>query len=72
MNYLNGIYARMLNKFEGWKAEERGSQTLEWIGIAAVVVIVVGIISTAFDGSSFGTTVVNKFKTFLSQIGGGE
>ncbi|WP_430784477.1 hypothetical protein VBD025_08565 [Virgibacillus flavescens] len=71
MNYLNGIYARMLNAFDGWKNEERGSQTLEWIGIAAVVVIVVGLVSTAFGTLKIGETVAEKFETFLENIGSG-
>lgn len=53
-------------------ANERGSQTLEWIGIAAVVVIVVGVISQAFSGdTSIGDTVKDKFKGFIESIGGG-
>jgi hypothetical protein len=51
---------------------ERGSQTLEWIGIAAVVVILVGVISQAFSNdTSIGKTVLNKIKTMIGQIGGG-
>lgn len=53
-------------------ANERGSQTLEWIGIAAVVVIVVGVISQAFSGdTSIGDTVKDKFTGFIESIGGG-
>ncbi|MBS4175849.1 hypothetical protein [Bacillus sp. FJAT-49736] len=50
---------------------ERGSQTLEWIGIAAVIIIVVGLVSTAFSGSTFGSDVVKKISDFLNKIGGG-
>ncbi|MFC4558655.1 hypothetical protein ACFO3D_10585 [Virgibacillus kekensis] len=71
MNYLNGLYAKMVNTLEGWKNDERGSQTLEWIGIAAVVVIVVGLVSTAFGTLKIGETVVEKFETFLENIGSG-
>lgn len=53
-------------------SNERGSQTLEWIGIAAVVVIVVGVISQAFSGdTSIGDAVKTKFTGFIDSIGGG-
>lgn len=72
MNLMNNFYAKVMNMVDGLKKDERGSQTLEWIGIAAVIVIVVGLVSTAFDGSKFGDTVVKKFEGFLSKIGSGE
>lgn len=72
MNFVNGFYAKMMNTVEGWKNEERGSQTLEWIGIAAVVVILVGIVSTALSGESgIGDKVVEKLKGFIDDIGSG-
>ncbi|MEC5424944.1 hypothetical protein QGM71_15765 [Virgibacillus sp. C22-A2] len=71
MKFVNRIYVNMMEKVESFKSNENGSQTLEWIGIAAVVVIVVGLISTAFANSGFGGTIVSKFDEFLSNIGGG-
>lgn len=71
MNFVNNFYAKMVNQVEEFKKDERGSQTLEWIGIAAVVVIVVGLVSTAFGTLEIGKTVAEKFETFLSNIGSG-
>lgn len=68
----NDLCRRMAASVKGKIANERGSQTLEWIGIAAVVVIVVGVISQAFSGdTSIGDTVKEKFKGFIESIGGG-
>lgn len=73
MNFVNNYYAKMVSMLEGIKKDERGSQTLEWIGIAAVIVIVVGIISTAFSGADgFGDKVVTKFGEMIDQIGSGK
>ncbi|GIO25841.1 hypothetical protein [Ornithinibacillus bavariensis] len=71
MKKINGYYVRVMNKLNSWKKEETGSQTLEWLGIAAVVVIVVGIISTVFSNdNSIGDTVKQKFSDFVDTIGG--
>ncbi|SFA90999.1 hypothetical protein SAMN04488072_103210 [Lentibacillus halodurans] len=69
MNFIKGLYAKAINNVEAMKNDERGSQTLEWLGIAAVIVIIVGIISNAFD-DSLGDTVKEKFEEFIDNIGG--
>lgn len=69
---LNNLSLRLVTSVKAKLSNERGSQTLEWIGIAAVVVIVVGVISTSFSGdTTIGDTVKNKFKGFIDSIGGG-
>lgn len=73
MNFTTKLYVKVTTKFSSLVKNERGSQTLEWIGIAAVIVIVVGIISQAFAGDQdFGKAVLDKFKGMISKIGGGE
>jgi hypothetical protein len=74
MKFLGGVYVRMMNRISEWKVEQRGSQTLEWLGIAAVVVIIVGVISQAFggEGNGIGETIKNKFSQFINEIGKGE
>ncbi|WP_010098601.1 hypothetical protein [Ornithinibacillus scapharcae] len=72
MKLLNGLYAKVLSKAVALKNEERGSQTLEWVGIAAVIIIVVGLVSTAFDDAEFGQDIYKKFTTFLGKIGEGD
>ncbi len=69
---LKKLQTNLLLKFNELKKEERGSQTLEWIGIAAVIVILVGVISTAMSNAdSIGNDVVEKISDLISQIGGG-
>lgn len=60
------------NTVKGYVKNERGSQSLEWIGIAAIIVILTGVISTAMKDTSFGDTFVGKLEGFLGKIGGGE
>jgi cytochrome b len=71
MKTMTKWYVKMTNKANQYVCNERGSQTLEWIGIAAVVVICVGLISTAFSGdTTFGKKVLDKFTGFIDKIGG--
>lgn len=57
-------------KVQSYLNNERGSQSLEWIGIAAIIVILTGVISTAMSSTSFGDTFVGKLEGFLGKIGG--
>ena len=68
MNFLTGMYVKATTKLGGLVKNERGSQTLEWIGIAAVIVILVGVISTAFDNEGLGETVKTKFENLLNKM----
>lgn len=71
MKKLNELYVRTSMKLQALVNNQRGSQTLEWIGIAAVVVIVVGLVSTAFSkDTEFGKTVLDKFKGWIGKMGG--
>lgn len=69
MEKLNAFYVKSVNKMNEMVKNERGSQTLEWIGIAAVVVIAVGLVSTAFSSGDFGDKVLEKFTDFIEKIG---
>ena len=55
-------------KVDGMIRNERGSQSLEWLGIAAIIVIITGAISTAFNGGGLGNTFLTKFKDLLDKI----
>ena len=68
MSFLTGMYVKATTKLGGLVKNERGSQTLEWIGIAAVIVILVGVISTAFSGGELGDTVLKKFTSLLDKM----
>ena len=68
MNFLTGMYVKATTKLGGLVKNERGPQTLEWIGIAAVIVILVGVISTAFSDEGLGDTVKTKFENLLNKM----
>jgi cytochrome b len=71
MKKLRAFLLKTNMRFSNLVNNQKGSQTLEWIGIAAVVVIVVGLISTAFSSNTeFGTTVLDKFKGWIEKMGG--
>lgn len=72
MKKLTELYTKCSIKLNGMVRNERGSQTLEWIGIAAVIVILVGVISQAFSkDTEIGNAVVTKIKEMIEQIGSG-
>ena len=53
---------------------EKGAQSLEWLGIAALLILVLGIISTALDGEkeSIGkliTSIVSKISGMVDGEG---
>jgi hypothetical protein len=51
-------------------SNEKGSQSLEWLGIAAVIVIIVGMISQVFGGdTAFGDAIKDKLVKMVEDIG---
>ncbi len=65
-------YVKVENTIKGYADKvrnEKGSQSLEWIAIAAIVVIITGIISKAMKDTSIGTEFLNKFKNFIAEVG---
>jgi hypothetical protein len=67
---MKALMIKAYLKGKTYAKNERGSQSLEWIGIAAIIVILTGVISTAMSGAGLGETFVGKFTGFLSKIGG--
>lgn len=50
---------------------ETGAQSLEWLGIAALLILVLGIVSTALSGQSESIgTLVEKIITKISGMVG--
>ncbi|MDV2581457.1 hypothetical protein [Alkalibacillus haloalkaliphilus] len=71
MKMFNRVFEKVMSRAVEVTKEERGSQTLEWIGIAAVIVILVGVISTAMSGAdNIGEAVVTKVVELIQSIGG--
>jgi hypothetical protein len=50
---------------------ERGAQSLEWLGLAALLILVLGIISTAVDGQKdgIGKVIENIIKKITTMVG---
>ncbi|QKS72481.1 hypothetical protein FLK61_38305 [Paenalkalicoccus suaedae] len=66
MKKLREMYIEAVSHLQN----EKGSQSLEWIGIAAVIVIVVGMISTVFAGDTeFGEAIKDRLISFVEGIG---
>ncbi|WP_080848722.1 hypothetical protein [Cytobacillus gottheilii] len=51
---------------------EKGAQSLEWLGIAALLILVLGIVSTAVSEQSTGIgSIISKIIEQISQMVGG-
>lgn len=50
---------------------EKGAQSLEWLGLAALLILVLGIVSTALSGQgeSIGTLIENIIKKISEMVG---
>ena len=50
---------------------ERGAQSLEWLGLAALLILVLGIVSQAVSSSSagIGEIITNIIKKITTMVG---
>ncbi|MBW3110718.1 MULTISPECIES: hypothetical protein [Bacillaceae] len=63
MNKLTELYV----KFTTPVKNERGAQSLEWLGLAALLILVLGIVSTAVsDNKDSVSSIISKI---FSKIG---
>jgi hypothetical protein len=53
-NKMMELYMTLTNPVKN----ERGAQSLEWLGLAALLILVLGIVSTAVSGSSGKVTEI--------------
>lgn len=63
MEKLTEFYVKVSQQLNN----EKGAQSLEWLGIAALLILILGIVSTAVSAQSGGiteiiTNVINKIK----------
>ncbi|MGM0831155.1 MAG: hypothetical protein ACQEWF_24385 [Bacillota bacterium] len=67
MNKLTTLYVKLTNPLKN----ERGAQSLEWLGLAALLILVLGIVSTAVSDSSDSVTTIitNIFKKISDMVG---
>lgn len=70
MKMLTNLYVKAMMKTSEVVKNERGSQSLEWIGIAALIVIIVGGLSQVFSGDTeFGEKIKSKLIELVGSIG---
>ncbi|MED1865901.1 hypothetical protein P4V41_20845 [Fictibacillus nanhaiensis] len=71
-NIMLSTYVKVDNTVKGYLEtvkNERGSQSLEWIAIAAIVVIITGLISKVMKESEIGSEFFEKFSGFIDEVG---
>ncbi|MYL33829.1 hypothetical protein GLW08_20640 [Pontibacillus yanchengensis] len=69
-NLMRGFYAKMYSLFHN----ERGAQSLEWLGLAALLILVLGIISQVLGNegkSQVKNILTNIFDSISKMVGGG-
>jgi hypothetical protein len=64
---LLGMYIKMMNPVKN----EKGAQSLEWLGLAALLILVLGIISQAVSKqeNSIGEIIANIVKKITEMVG---
>jgi Flp pilus assembly pilin Flp len=67
MNKLTELYVKLTTPVKN----ERGAQSLEWLGLAALLILVLGIVSTAVSDSkgSITTIISNIFQKITDMVG---
>lgn len=65
---MKNLYVSMYLKMKGFVQNQKGAQSLEWLGIAALLIMVVGIISTYLgDQKSAITGIIDKIITEIKE-----
>ncbi|MEG6535361.1 hypothetical protein NST17_15405 [Caldifermentibacillus hisashii] len=64
---LLGLYIKMMHPVKN----EKGAQSLEWLGLAALLILVLGIISQAVskEENSIGEIITNIIKKITEMVG---
>ncbi len=58
-------------KAMGYLNNEKGAQSLEWLGIAALLILVLGIVSTAISDQQGGiTTIISNIISKIQEMVG--
>ncbi|WP_071396397.1 hypothetical protein [Bacillus tuaregi] len=65
---MKSIFIKAWMKMTQPVQNEKGAQSLEWLGLAALLILVLGIISTAVEGQSEG--IGNIIKNIIAKITG--
>jgi hypothetical protein len=68
---MKNLLVKTWNKVMEPVKNERGAQSLEWLGLAALLILVLGIISTAVEGQSAGIgTIITNIITKITEMVG--
>jgi hypothetical protein len=66
-NMMMKVWTKMMYPVKN----EKGAQSLEWLGLAALLILVLGIISQAVDGQKegIGKVIENILKKISEMVG---
>lgn len=53
---MKNLSTKLYSKVQSYTGNERGSQALEWIGVAAVIITIVTLLSTAVSANGDGVS----------------
>lgn len=61
----------MVEKFKGFLSNERGATTLEWVGLAFVILMLMFAVSEAMEnnGSSLASSIAGKIAELVGRVG---
>lgn len=70
MNKMNELSTNLYLKVKGALRNEKGAQSLEWLGLAALLIMVLGLVSTALKGGqgAIGEVITKIFTAIKNQI----
>lgn len=67
---MKNLAVQMYVKGKNLLRNERGAMSLEWLGIAALLIMIIGLVSAAIDGGTIQGVLDKIFNAIKSQIGG--
>lgn len=70
MNTIRNLAATVYVKGKQVLDNEKGAQSLEWLGLAALLIMVLGLVSTALKGGqgAIGEVITKIFTNIKNQI----
>ncbi|MFT4415394.1 hypothetical protein ACLM5H_16155 [Fredinandcohnia humi] len=71
VNKVNNGMMALSARVKGYTNNEKGVSTIEWVGLAAVIVALMFAIASAMDGQGGGiaSAIVSKISSMISEIG---
>jgi len=72
LNQMKDLSLKGYLKVKGWFSNEKGAMSLEWLGIAALLIMLVAVVSAYLGGDGKGTIneILGKILTKIkNQVG---